>query len=378
MKKQLEKVSHDYIRYSNCWEDADILLEGLKIDGGNKVLSIGSAGDNSLFLLTTDPEMLVAVDVNRIQLNLIELKMAAFKGLDHTEMLEFLGFSQSERRLKLWDKIKNLLPEDVQLYWIENLELIEQGIIYQGKFERYFGYFRKYMLPLIHNNRRIDELFREKSADAQKEYFDQVWNNRRWRMLFKIFFSKMVMGRLGRDPEFLKEVEVPVSEFIFNKAAQHLASVHCQQNYFLHFILKGNFGNMLPPFARKENFEKIKSNIDKLIVFEGFAEHAFEKFGKFDRFNLSNIFEYMDEAQFKSVSTSLIENSHAHARFAYWNLMVPRRMSAQNDTVHYAEDLSHKLTSKDKGFFYSKLIVDMEHFDPKEMNSEIVGDPGNY
>jgi S-adenosylmethionine-diacylglycerol 3-amino-3-carboxypropyl transferase len=51
MEKQLQKVRHDYLRYANCWEDADILLAGLDIKTGDLVLSIGSAGDNSFSLL---------------------------------------------------------------------------------------------------------------------------------------------------------------------------------------------------------------------------------------------------------------------------------------------------------------------------------------
>ncbi len=43
----IQKVDFNIIRYANCWEDADILLEGLSPAEGSKILSIGSAGDNS-------------------------------------------------------------------------------------------------------------------------------------------------------------------------------------------------------------------------------------------------------------------------------------------------------------------------------------------
>ena len=86
-------VNFGIIRYANCWEDADILLEGLSPAKGSKILSIGSAGDNSFSLLTTDPEIVVAVDVNEIQLFLIELKRACFLNLEREETLAFLGFT---------------------------------------------------------------------------------------------------------------------------------------------------------------------------------------------------------------------------------------------------------------------------------------------
>ncbi|MFL5754490.1 MAG: DUF3419 family protein, partial [Bacteroidia bacterium] len=48
MKEQLtERVNFEFIRYANCWEDADVLLEGLAPKNGGRILSIASAGDNS-------------------------------------------------------------------------------------------------------------------------------------------------------------------------------------------------------------------------------------------------------------------------------------------------------------------------------------------
>ena len=74
MSKELKnKVGFDLIRYANCCGDADVLLKGLNCQAGDKILSIGSAGDNSFSLLTTNPSLLVAVDVNKIQLHLIEI-----------------------------------------------------------------------------------------------------------------------------------------------------------------------------------------------------------------------------------------------------------------------------------------------------------------
>ena len=39
------KASFDEIRYAQCWEDADVLLQGLDVQPGDHCLSIASAGD---------------------------------------------------------------------------------------------------------------------------------------------------------------------------------------------------------------------------------------------------------------------------------------------------------------------------------------------
>src|SRR6516162_2632861 len=40
------------IRYAQCWEDADVLIEALDIHPGDTCVSVASGGDNTLALLT--------------------------------------------------------------------------------------------------------------------------------------------------------------------------------------------------------------------------------------------------------------------------------------------------------------------------------------
>lgn len=355
MSEQLNKVRHDYIRYANCWEDADILCTSLAIEPNNRVLSIGSGGDNSFSLLLNDPELVVAVDINIAQLHLIELKKIAIKTLNHRAFLEFMGFEASNNRMSTYLELRKELSDDALVFWDQRKDELNRGLIHAGKFERYFQLFRRRILPLIHTKRRIDELFREKSGEEQEVFYHKRWNNFRWRLLFRVFFSKFIMGKFGRDPQFLKEVEIPVADFIFGKAGKHLASTACQQNYLLHYILKGTFGKHLPHYARPENFEKIKLNIDKIVVYQGLAENAFKTFGKFDKFNLSNIFEYMNPEIFSAVCENLLANGKENARYTYWNLMVPRKMHAINANL---KSIYTGSEWTDAGFFYSSYFTD--------------------
>ena len=358
MAEQLQKVRHDYLRYANCWEDADILLEGLDIQPGDRVLSIGSAGDNSFSLLVNDPEVVVAVDINSVQLNLIELKKAAFLELDYDTFLQFLGFRASNDRKIIFARVKKHLSQDVISFWETCMDDIEAGIIHQGKFEKYFKLFLTRILPLIHSRKKIIELLAEKNGEQQANFYQTKWNNVRWRILFKVFFSKFLMGKIGRDPAFLNEVKVRVSTFILGQSSNHLSSVACQKNYFLHYILTGTFGQYLPHYARESNFELIKQRVNRLEVVNGYVEEAFAKYANFNKFNLSNIFEYMDLDSFKTVTENLVTNGAAKARYIYWNLMVPRRMSELTPELQYNKSVSDSLTEKDKCFFYGNIILD--------------------
>jgi len=353
------RVDFEIIRYANCWEDATVLLKGLSPANGSKILSIGSAGDNSLSLLTLDPELVVAVDINKIQLYLIELKKACILNLELEETLAFLGFAFSGSREKCFHSLKNQLSFDARSYWETNLVLIKNGVIHQGKFEKYFQLFSGKILPWIHSKKAIDELFRVKTQEQQKQYYADKWNTWRWKLLFRIFFSNYVMGKYGRDPEFLKQVQGSVSEFIFDKAANHLKSEAAQKNPILRYTLTGSFDTLVPHYLQKENYGKIRSNMNQLYLKQGFAQDAIKEYGKFNCMNLSDIFEYMDQEQFRKTAKVLIEGTEKNGMLAYWNLMVPRRMSQiLPENTEYRKLDSERLTAIDKGFFYKEFILE--------------------
>ncbi len=355
----VNKVNFELIRYANCWEDADVLMEGLNVQEGDKILSIGSAGDNSFSLLSANPELVVAVDVNKVQLYLIALKKASFECLSYEELLAFLGFRESDTRTDTFLKMKPFMEQVVFDYWCEQLPLIQKGVITCGKFERYFQTFSQKVLPLIHSKKKVHQLFAPKNEASQTHFYQKKWNTWRWKALFKIFFSRFVMGKWGRDPEFLKEVEVPVSDYIFEKAAQELAHPKAQDNHILRYNLTASFGDLLPHYLRPENFEQIKSNLHKLHLVEGYAQEGIRQFGSFDRMNLSNIFEYMNPLIFQNTAKELLAALRKGGRIAYWNLMVPRQISQLfPEYMTHLNELSQQLMQRDKGFFYNQFIIE--------------------
>lgn len=356
MPNQTDNISHDYLRYANCWEDAEILIGALDIQPTDQILSIGSAGDNSFSMLTSDPKSIVAVDINPIQLHLISLKKAAFTALDYEDFLAFLGFTISENRIALYERVRQALASDAISYWDEHISQIENGMIHQGKFERYFHFFQRKILPFAHSKNDIEKLFEAKDKNQQKSYYDTQWNNKRWRLIFHFFFSKFIMGYFGRDRAFMKEVKVPVSQFILDQAQLHLSDMSCQTNHFLYYIMTGQFGKKLPHYARKENFRIIKSRVDRLTLHEGYVQDALELKPEFNKFNLSNIFEYMSTSQFNEVSQQIISKSTKDSKYAYWNLMVTREMS--HISMELIQNPSISSGIQDKGFFYKKFITE--------------------
>jgi len=341
------------LKYSNVWEDASLLSNALQIDNNSKVMSIAAAGDNSLFLLKDKPSTMLCIDLNPIQLYVTELKEQAIRHLEYNEFLQLLGFKDCDDRWNLFSRIKAHLSLAAKNYFNNQPHLIESGIIHQGKFEQYFKTFAKRVLPFIHNQKKVETLLADKTEEEQATFYNKSWNTWRWKLLFHIFFSKKIMGSLGREPEKLKEVKDNVGQTIFKKAAQHLQSTAAQQNYILQYCLTGSFGNLLPPYAKKQNFKAIKHWLqqNKITYFLGDLEQATQQHKHCNCFNLSNIFEYMNIQTFAANTKTLYYNSAKDSRFAYWNLMVDRKMEDVSDLTFQANP------NKDNGFFYKRFLT---------------------
>ena len=62
MTEAAARADFSAIRYAQCWEDADVLVAALDPQPGHVCLSIASAGDNALALLSRGPARVIAVE----------------------------------------------------------------------------------------------------------------------------------------------------------------------------------------------------------------------------------------------------------------------------------------------------------------------------
>jgi S-adenosylmethionine-diacylglycerol 3-amino-3-carboxypropyl transferase len=349
------------IRYAQVWEDADVLLAALAPRPGDVHLSIASAGDNVLALLTTRPAKVLAVDLNPAQLACLALRIAAYRTLTHAELLELIGSRPSARRLELYERCRKALTPADASFWDGRRAEVELGVGSIGRFERYFALFRTRVLPLVHRRRTVDALLQRRSADERRRFYDERWDTMRWRLLFRIFFSRTVMGRLGRDPEFFRYVEADVAGSILRRTAHALRELDPSANPYVHWILTGTHGDALPLALRPEHFDTIRDHVDRvephLLSIEELLGHTGS--GAIDRCNLSDLFEYVSEDHYHRMLEGLVRASRPGGRLAYWNMLAPRRrpesMAAQ---LRPLDDLAGTLHLQDKAFFYSALRIE--------------------
>lgn len=350
------------IRYAQCWEDSRLLTAALK-PAGRHCLSIGSAGDNSFALLADGAASVTAVEMNAAQIACIELRRAGYLSLDHAEFLELLGSRSSSRRVAFYQKCRNFLPEETRSFWDSRQNDIERGIAGIGKFEGYFAMFRNYVLPLAHPRKRVLSLLESRSPHEREKFYNEIWDNRRWRWIFHAFFSRAAMGALGRDPEFFRYVEGSVADRILDRTRHALAVLDPSANPYLHWILTGTHGAVLPEALREENFPIIRKALeeDRFRIFHGPLEKLLEEQPdrRFDACNLSDIFEYMSVENAGALLERIVQASNPGALLAYWNMLAPRsRPESMSGRLLSHDEEAERLFAEDRAFFYSRFVIE--------------------
>ncbi|KAG0210624.1 hypothetical protein BGX28_009149 [Mortierella sp. GBA30] len=364
-------VDFSKIRYSQVWEDTRLLRQGLRLKPKSRVLSIASAGDNAFSLLLDDAREVVAIDFSPAQLALCALKIAAYKTLDYNEFTQLLGFEfeghdiGAEGRVALYrEKVRPALTnEDYRSYWDENLDLICNKIIHIGRLEKFFGLYRKYILPLAHYKSTTRTLLESRDQAKQIKFFDSIYNTWIWRAGARAFFGQMSLGHLGRDPKFFEHVRLDVGAFLLSKISNGIRNIPIWDNYYAEYVFTGqqSGNNGLPDYLVKENYEIIRSRIDrvKLVRADVLKYLESEESGHFDGYNLSDIFEWMSEDLFKTFLTTIHKKGTKDARICYWNLFVPReRPDEIKHLIRSEVELSDNATAKDRTYFYRRFVIE--------------------
>ncbi len=360
MRSGLEReVDFSVLRYGQCWEDADILLDALGRAPGRVFLSIASAGENTLSLLATQPKRVLAIDLSPAQIAALELRTAAFRTLDHQGMLELLGSRNSTRREALYSNCRLALAPTARRFWDGRRNEIRAGVSGAGRFEKYLSFFRRFVLPLCQSPGRIRELL-DPSARPDGDWIAS-WANARWNLLFSAVSSRLLLSKFGREPRFFRFADDIDAAELARRFERVARSQESRANPYLHWMVRGFHGDALPFALRAENFEVIRDNLDRLELYQtslgDFLDQ--QESGSVDGFNLSDVFEYMSPDQYNETLAAVARVGRKGALLAYWNLFAKRRRSSELvDLLRSHDDLSRALHERDKVFFYSDFVVE--------------------
>lgn len=352
------------INYSQCWEDPDVLIQALEVTSEDKVLSITSGGDNTLALFAEHPHSIVALDMSASQNYLFELKRASAKALSYDEYLAFLGVHKTGERNALYRKVRPHLGAESSAWWDRYPDFIEMGVIHCGRFERFSLWFKNRILPLIHSKSTVESLLTAESLLEQTHIYRQKWDTWLWRQLFGAAINRFMLRRYARQKEMFDYVEGVGAGAIFRlRLEKLLLGQSVKGNWFLNYSLTGSYGESLPPYLRRSGYDAIREAPDALSIVRtgSILEHLKQTEAKsYSKFNLSDVFEGMSEADNDAVWAEIVRTARDGAVVVYWNNLASRTFphslaSVVSDQRERAEELQRR----DKVFFYGNFHINI-------------------
>lgn len=349
--------------FTHNWEDPESDHAALQIKRNDAVVAITSGGCNVLGFLLFDPQLIYSIDINPAQSYLLELKIAAIKALDFEEFISFAGLKNCEHRLNLYTRIRPFLSKEAIEFWDQQGKILSAGFIMKGKYERFIKLAGKF-LHLLQGKKRVLGLFKEKIKKEQEEYFDNVWNTRRFHYLFKLLFNKRMLAKRGLVADYFHfdDGSKSFAESFYKRSRKAFRDIPVKGNYFVSLYLLGKYNDEreVPDYLKKENFGLIKSRLDRIKVITSDAQGWLDAMPAqcIDCFALSNICELMSENDTYRLFAAVCKTARPLARVIFRNLIIPREVpDALKDKIVKNVPLSKHIYDNDRSFVYGKVAA---------------------
>jgi S-adenosylmethionine-diacylglycerol 3-amino-3-carboxypropyl transferase len=264
--------------YNTCWEDPALDREALDIRPNDRVAVITSAGCNALDYLLAGAAEVNAVDVNPIQNALLELKVAAARGLDYESFFDLFGRGGSpDARAMYHDALRGQLSEVAQTYWDKHIGF------FAGKGWRHSFYYRGtsgLLAKLVLVNARvlhrmhdaIDELLAAQSVDQQRVIYESKVRDKLWTPWLRWFLSRTLTLTLVGVPwpqrdQIVKQYPGSVAKFIQDAFEAVICKLPFRDNYFWRVYLQGFYTKeCCPEYLKPANFAALRDRLGRLKI----------------------------------------------------------------------------------------------------------------
>lgn len=348
------------LNYSSCNEDWRTERRALQIGPSDRVLCVTGSGDRPLHLLLDDPERLVAIDANPCQNHLLRLKMAAMRAFPHEEYVAFLGLTPARQRSRLLFQLADHMPEDTYSYWLHNNAAVERGILYQGRWERYYRAVS--LLARMLRAPAIGHLFSLESLEEQRSFVREGWDKGWWRLVFDVLCSRRVSRLAFGDPGFYAHVDpqLQIGRYVYQGMLEILQRYLARENFMLSLLFLGRLSAYdLPPYLAADSFACIRGRLVRMEIrtarLTDYLKHSVP--GSFTRFSFSDVPSYLDQAGFAELARAMVHAAVPGARFCIRQFLTNHRLPEQlSGMLRRESDIEDELRQADRSFAYRFMV----------------------
>jgi S-adenosylmethionine-diacylglycerol 3-amino-3-carboxypropyl transferase len=356
----------DRLYFAQVREDPLLEIEAFAPTADDSFVVVGSGGCTALSLLAEGAGHVAAVDLNRTQNHLIELKLAAVTALPHHALLGVLGGAKWPRvdRADAYADLRDRLTPAARAYWDARRAVIERGVLDAGVTERFVRGVVVALQLLVHPRSRIERLLACASIDEQRTLFEREWDTFRWRAFFQVLLNRVVFRR-AYDPAFFAHLEQASFAAHFRTRAEYtLTCLSARDNYFLHQMLAGVYPahepQGVPPYLSESGSRAISNARDALTLVDGSVTEYLKSLpdGSVSGFALSNICEWLTAAAIDELFGEVVRTARPGARLCFRNFVgwteVPERRRA---AVVEDRALGERFIARDRAVVQRRIAV---------------------
>ncbi len=350
------------LNYSSCNEDSNSELNALCIDQTDSVLSITGSGARSLDLLIKMPAKIISIDFNPCQNYLLELKMAAIQHLEYEEFLEFIGVCPSQKRTYVYQRLRHSLNTDARDFWNRQLGLIEKGVIYQGRWEKYFLKLAQ-IVGIIRRDLR-HQLFNCTCVDDQANLWNKEWNNIVWRSILRLISFRFVWKTLFRDPGFYLYVpgQFSIYRYLRDQFSSAMSNILMRESSFARLLFFGKYDSdgALPIHLQRKHYQTIRNSLSCIqIVTQSLTEYLVQC-GKrqFQKYSLPDFSSYTTITEYLSIWKGIVKTAFEGAIVCERQFLVKREVPRDvRENINRKGELENKHMVNDNSIFYTFIIA---------------------
>lgn len=355
-RTELPGAVDDKLYFAQVREDPRLELAALGAHLDTPIVIVGSAGCTALSLVAAGARDVVAVDLNRSQNHLIELKASA-AALPPEAAVELLGGAPAADRQATYRRLRSELTPAARGFFDARPAAVESGVLGMGVTERLMRLIAGTVRTAVHPAGRVERLLALSTLDQQREFYRQEWDTARWRLLFRVLCNRLVLRR-AYDERFFAQVEDPTFAGHFHRVAEHtLTRLPVRDNYFLHQLLTGRFAPGHPPPYLRRRLPDLTERL--ALVDGGFTDYLRTRpDASIGAYALSNICEWLTAAEIDELFGQIVRTARPGARLAFRNFVgwteVPDRWRT---VVHEDRELGEELIRSDRSLCQRRIAV---------------------
>lgn len=258
--------------YNTCWEDPRLDRVALDLKPTDNVLVITSAGCNALDYALCNPNHVYAVDMNPRQNALLDLKIAAIKGLQYDDFFKLFGQGHHDKAKKLYADVLRPKMKSVwsQAYWDKHIKFFDNkrvSFYFRGTSGAFAKLIKVYTDKVIRVRRDLDDLLSAKSIEEQRDIYERRLRDRFWTGFMRFVMDRdSTLSMVGVPKAQRKQVEQQyqggIVKFVEDSVEAVFAKLPIHDNYFWRVYLNGSYTrDCCPEYVKEDNFQKLKSGM---------------------------------------------------------------------------------------------------------------------